>query len=99
MPRPFARSIRGCILTLGVRGRTNDPTISNCALQQNEALDDLSRSDTRLVRVVEPRHFVGLNEDEIAASLGVTQRTVRRDSQKARLLPGAAPENRWRALS
>jgi RNA polymerase sigma factor (TIGR02999 family) len=58
----------------------------------NEALDDLSKSDARLVQVVEMRYFAGLSEEEIALSLGITDRTVRRDWQKARLLLSAALE-------
>jgi RNA polymerase sigma factor (TIGR02999 family) len=59
----------------------------------NEALDDLSKSDARLVQVVEMRYFAGLSEEEIALSLGITDRTVRRDWQKARLLLSAALES------
>lgn len=32
------------------------------------------------------RYFGGLTEQEIGAALGVTERTVRRDREKARLL-------------
>ena len=46
--------------------------------------------DERMVRVVEMKYFAGLNEQEIAAAMGVTERTVRRDWQKARLLLAAA---------
>ncbi|GIL05761.1 MAG: DNA-directed RNA polymerase sigma-70 factor [Betaproteobacteria bacterium] len=52
----------------------------------HEALDELARRDARLVQVVEMRYFAGLSEQEIATSLGVTERTVRRDWEKARLL-------------
>lgn len=55
-------------------------------LRVNEALNDLAGVDLRLVHVVEMRYFAGLEEQEIAASLGVTERTVRRDWRKARLL-------------
>jgi len=36
------------------------------------------------VRVVECRYFLGLTEEETAAALGVTARTVRRDWIKAK---------------
>jgi len=36
--------------------------------------------------VVELRYFVGLTEEEIARTLELTDRTVRRDWEKARLL-------------
>lgn len=55
-------------------------------MQVNDALEDLAQVDVRLVRVVEMRYFAGLSEQDIAASLGVTERTVRRDWEKARLL-------------
>ncbi|HQY87438.1 MAG TPA: ECF-type sigma factor [Tepidisphaeraceae bacterium] len=50
------------------------------------ALETLAKVDARLVRVVEMRYFAGLNDLEIAAALGVTDRTVRRDWERARLL-------------
>lgn len=55
-------------------------------LDVHEALDGLARHDARLVQVVEMRYFAGLTEEQIAESLGVTERTVRRDWEKARLL-------------
>ena len=50
------------------------------------AMEELERVDARLARVVEMRFFGGMTEPEIARTLGVTERTVRRDWQKARLL-------------
>ena len=55
-------------------------------LQLNDALGRLASFAPRLVRVVEFRFFGGMSDDEIAAVLGVTSRTVRRDWDKARLL-------------
>jgi RNA polymerase sigma factor (sigma-70 family) len=55
-------------------------------LRVHEALEELSNHDQRLRQVVEMRYFGGLTEVEIAAALGVTERTVRRDWEKARLL-------------
>ena len=52
----------------------------------HDALLDLAQADERLVRVVEMRYFGGLTENEIPTALGVTDRTVRRDWEKARLL-------------
>jgi len=40
----------------------------------------------RLVSVVEMRCFAALDNEEIAQCLGVTDRTVRRDLEKVRLL-------------
>jgi len=52
----------------------------------HDALEELAKLDERLVKVVEMRYFVGLTESEIADALGVTERTVRRDWEKARTL-------------
>ena len=55
-------------------------------LRVDAALAELEKVEPRLARVVEMRYFAGLSELEIAAALDVTDRTVRRDWQKARLL-------------
>ncbi|MFX8004385.1 antiterminator Q family protein, partial [Acinetobacter baumannii] len=62
-------------------------------LQVHEALDELSRLEPRLAQVVEMRYFAGLAEREIAEALGVTERTVQRDWQKARLFLAASLRN------
>jgi DNA-directed RNA polymerase specialized sigma24 family protein len=50
----------------------------------HDALGRLGQVDERLQRVVEYRFFGGLTEEETAAVLGVTSRTVHRDWLKAR---------------
>jgi len=55
-------------------------------LQIADALDSLAQIDARLARVVECRFFGAMTNDEIAAALGVTSRTVERDWVKARML-------------
>ena len=55
-------------------------------LEVHNALQVLAKVDPRLVRVVEMRYFAGLTDLEISAALGVTDRTVRRDWERARLL-------------
>jgi RNA polymerase sigma factor (TIGR02999 family) len=52
----------------------------------NDALIELEKSDPRLKQVVEMRYFGGMTEAEIAEALGLTERTVRRDWERARLL-------------
>jgi RNA polymerase sigma factor (sigma-70 family) len=61
-------------------------------LRIHEALGVLEQADERLARIVEMRYFGGLSEAEIAEMLGVSERTVRRDWEKARLLLRAALE-------
>ncbi len=51
-----------------------------------DAIEQLALVDTRLAQVVEMRFFSGMTEPEIANALGLTERTVRRDWEKARLL-------------
>jgi RNA polymerase sigma factor (TIGR02999 family) len=58
----------------------------NEILRVHEALEELGKLDERLVRVVEMRYFGGMTEAEIAAALEMSERTVRRDWEKARLL-------------
>jgi RNA polymerase sigma factor (TIGR02999 family) len=55
-------------------------------IRVHEALEELGAADPRMVQVVEMRYFAGMTENEIAESLGITDRTVRRDWEKARLL-------------
>jgi RNA polymerase sigma factor (TIGR02999 family) len=59
-------------------------------LKVHEALEILEQADGRLARVVEMRYFGGYSEQEIAETLEVTERTVRNDWQKARIMLMAA---------
>lgn len=54
-------------------------------LELNEALEKLEKLDERKCRVVDMRFFGGLKEAEIAEVLDVTEKTVRRDWQFAKL--------------
>ena len=55
-------------------------------LAVHEALHTLAQVDPKLVQLVEMRYFAGLTDAEIGAALGVTDRTVRRHWERARLL-------------
>lgn len=59
-------------------------------LRVHEALEVIGKLDPRLVRLVEMRYFAGMSDVEIAGALDVTDRTVRRDWQKARVLLASA---------
>jgi RNA polymerase sigma factor (TIGR02999 family) len=50
----------------------------------DEALGELSQFDARMAQVVEMRFFGGSTEEEIAAALDVSTKTVRRDWRLAR---------------
>jgi RNA polymerase sigma factor (TIGR02999 family) len=62
------------------------PEAADEILRVHEALDAIAALDARMAQVVELRYFGGLTEPEIAEVLGITDRTVRRDWEKARLL-------------
>jgi RNA polymerase sigma factor (TIGR02999 family) len=59
-------------------------------LEVHEALTRLEQADPRLAQVAEMRYFGGYSEAEIAETLQVTERTVQRDWEKARLLLAAS---------
>lgn len=56
----------------------------------HDALQELAQVDARLVQITEMRYFGGLTEQEIGEALGVTERTVCRQWEKARLLLAVA---------
>lgn len=78
---------RGGAAGIHVTLRTEDGACADeeQILRVHEALQALAKLDPRMALVVELRYFGGLSEAEIAEALDVTDRTVRRDWQKARL--------------
>jgi RNA polymerase sigma factor (TIGR02999 family) len=70
-----------------LRPGSGQPDASRLAveiLDLEEALTSLAARNERLSRLVELRFFAGLTEEETAQTLGITERTVRRDWRKAR---------------
>jgi RNA polymerase sigma factor (TIGR02999 family) len=51
----------------------------------SDALDDLEATDARLARTVDLKFFCGLSFPEIAATMGVSERTAQRNWEKARI--------------
>jgi RNA polymerase sigma factor (TIGR02999 family) len=51
----------------------------------NDALDDLARIDAPLAELVDLKFFCGFSFNDIAAMRGVSERTVQRDWNKARV--------------
>ena len=58
----------------------------------NDALLELEAIDTELAKVVEMRYFAGYSELEVAEVLGTSERTVRRQWDKARAFLLASPK-------
>jgi len=56
------------------------------ALAVDQALTALERHDARLAELVELRFFAGCSIEETAGLMGLSERTVKRDWQKARAL-------------
>ena len=52
----------------------------------HEALQQLEQADARAAQMVEMRYFGGYSDKEIAETLDVTERTVQRDWEKAKML-------------
>ena len=75
---------------LDANAEAQGSTGENEVLRVHEALEQLSAVSERLVRVVEMRYFGGMSELEIGEALGLTERTVRRDWEKARIILAAA---------
>jgi RNA polymerase sigma factor (TIGR02999 family) len=73
-------------VTLDTNIRENTADGEDEILRVHAALNDLAALNARLAQVVEMRYFAGLTEPEIADALGIGERTVRRDWEKARVL-------------
>ena len=68
--------------------RTDVPAVGSNATElsrMSDALDELAKLDERLARVVDLKFFCGFSFVEIAAMFGVSERTVQRDWEKARI--------------
>ncbi len=77
-------------LTLSTNLAADLADTEDTVLRVHEALQDLEQADPRLAQVAQMRYFGGYSEREIAETLGVTERTVQRDWEKARLILAAS---------
>jgi RNA polymerase sigma factor (TIGR02999 family) len=77
-------------LTLSTKLAANVANDEETVLRVHEALDDLEKAEPRLAQVAQMRYFGGYSEQEIAETLDVTERTVQRDWEKARMILAAA---------
>ena len=73
-------------LTLGTEPALDVAQHDEHVLQVHDALEQLERSDARAAQMVEMRYFGGYSDKEIAETLDVTERTVQRDWEKAKML-------------
>jgi RNA polymerase sigma-70 factor (ECF subfamily) len=55
-------------------------------MELGEALNKLERTEPRQAKIVEMRYFGGMSEEEIAAHLNISTRTVKRDWALARAM-------------
>lgn len=76
-------------VTLSTELQDQLPASEEDVLRIHDALDVLSQAEPRLAKVVEMRYFGGYSELEIAEALEVTDRTVRRDWEKAKQILAA----------
>jgi RNA polymerase sigma factor (TIGR02999 family) len=77
-------------LTLSTGLGAQLPDAEGTVLAVHEALEALEQADPRLAQVAQMRYFGGYSEQEIAETLELTERTVQRDWEKARLVLAAA---------
>jgi RNA polymerase sigma factor (TIGR02999 family) len=73
-------------MTLSTELAANIPGGEETILQVHDALEALEKADARLAQVAQMRYFGGCSEQEIAETLGITERTVQRDWEKARII-------------
>ena len=77
-------------LTLSTKIEANIVDVEDLVLRVHEALEALEKAQPRLAQVALMRYFSGYSEQEIAETLDITERTVQRDWEKARLILAAA---------
>jgi RNA polymerase sigma factor (TIGR02999 family) len=73
-------------LTLSTDLPVNAAEDERTIIRVHEALEALEKADPRLGQVAQMRYFGGYSEQEIAETLDVSERTVRRDWERARLI-------------
>jgi RNA polymerase sigma factor (TIGR02999 family) len=73
-------------LTLSTKISAGVADGNETVLKVHEALDELEQAEPRVAQVALMRYFGGYSEKEIAETLEITERTVQRDWEKARLI-------------
>src|SRR5262249_5186447 len=78
------------VLTLPTQLGADTAAEEAIILKVHEALDVLELAEPRLAQIAQMRYFGGYSEQEIAETLEISERTVQRDWEKARLILAAA---------
>lgn len=73
-------------LTLSTEVESSLPGDEETLLKVHEALEVLEQANSRLAQVAQMRYFGGYSMQEIAEALDLTERTVWRDWEKARII-------------
>jgi RNA polymerase sigma factor (TIGR02999 family) len=76
-------------VTLDTHAAEALPAPGDDVLNVHAALEALADTEPRLAKVIEMRYFGGFTETEIGDTLGIHERTVRRDCEKAQRLLAA----------
>ncbi len=76
----------------GITGHVAAPDNAGRMLELDQALDRLAALDPHLVRLVEMRYFAGLELAEIAVVTGRSERSLKRDWRRARVVLHATLE-------
>ena len=95
----FARARRAarrggdaCHVALDTMGFDDVAAPEADVLRVHEALEVLAKADPRSAKIVELRYFGGLTDAEISEALDISERTLRRVWEKARVMLAAALE-------
>jgi RNA polymerase sigma factor (TIGR02999 family) len=81
-----------CHVALDTQSFNNVAAPESDVLRVHEALEVLAQADRRSAKIVELRYFGGLTDAEIAETLDISERTLRRVWEKARVMLAAALE-------
>jgi RNA polymerase sigma factor (TIGR02999 family) len=76
-------------LTLPTQIEADEDEGEEVILKVHDALQALEQTDARLAQIVQMRYFGGYSEAEIAEAVGIGERTVQRDWQRARMILAA----------
>ncbi len=83
--RSSAQKRGGEFQITSLEGQVSDPIDDRHLTRISEALDELAKSEPSLAQVVDLKFFCGFTFADIAAMHGISERTVQRQWEKARI--------------